>query len=289
MAQFLHFSVAGEYITNLARQLFYCDHKLEKALNIIKGATQTDQLSESEHLTLCLEIISGSKKIKGIYPGDDYGVVDDNGSFNDFIKEIEKMDSELTSTKEELKDMLNKFAFVCRSLSDYELKTLNREYREEYDEFLFETSEQEKRFMDYVTNSPTTINPALQSYMDRRADTTKHTYEDYGWLEPDGTYHEVDWGCHSDWAKEYLDEHYPYTENKELYWAEDKNGDKTHFLNGDVLVYRLGWVLLDSPAQGIATPKYDSSRNMTKAQKEFLYDYYIERGLNTQANKLYED
>ena len=37
MAQLLHFSVEGEYITNLARKLFYQEHKLDKAINIIKG------------------------------------------------------------------------------------------------------------------------------------------------------------------------------------------------------------------------------------------------------------
>ena len=289
MAQYLHFSVEGEYITNLARQLFYQEHKLDKAINIIKGATMTDQLSEAEHLTLCLEIIAGSKKIKGVYPGDDYGIIEDTGSFEDLTKEFERLNTELDKTKSDYNEMLNKFAFVCRELPDFKLRTLNREYYEENGEFLFDTSEEESRFMNYVTRLDDDVNPALQSYIDRRSDTTEHTYEDYGWLEPNGTYHEVDWGCHAEWAKEWLDEHYPYMDNRDLYFSTDKNGETTHYLNGDVLVYRLGWVLLDSPCQGIATPKYDPKRNMTKAQKEFLYDYYIERGLNAQANKLYED
>ena len=52
MAQLLHFSVEGEYITNRARELFYQEHKLDKAINIIKGATTNDSLSETEHLCL---------------------------------------------------------------------------------------------------------------------------------------------------------------------------------------------------------------------------------------------
>ena len=48
---------------------------------------------------------------------------------------------------------------------------------------------------------------------------------------------------------------------------------------GDWLVDR-GWVLLHNPSQGVAFATGSLVRDMTKAQKEFLYDYYIERVLH---------
>lgn len=290
MAQLLHFSVEGEYITNLARELFYQEHKLDKAINIIKGATTNDSLSETEHLTLCLEIIAGTKSIVGTYPGDDYGVVENkNASFIDLINEFELINKKYEQTQQELTDLYRKFAFLCDDMSDFRLKSLNREYYEEYGEFLFETTDSERKFMEYIVNTPASNNAALESYLERKSDTKTYTYEDYGWLEPDGTYHEVEWGMHSEWARQYLDEHYPFKENAHIYWKTDSNGERHHYVNGDCLVYCLGWVLLDNPMQGIATPKYDTIKGMTKAQKEFLYDYYIERNKHDLANKLYED
>lgn len=57
---------------------------------------------------------------------------------------------------------------------------------------------------------------------------------------------------------------------------------------GDYLVAR-GWVLLHSPAQGIAKPTKNPILDFTKAQKEFLYDYYIERDCENEASELWID
>ena len=112
---------------------------------------------------------------------------------------------------------------------------------------------------------------------------------DYGWLEPNGTWHPVKWGYHSSWAKEYLDEHYPFKDCASLYWHVDDNGVRHHIVNGDVLIYSLGWILLDNPYQGLARVTRNTSKDMTKDQKDFLFTYYLERGRNEEANKLFED
>lgn len=57
---------------------------------------------------------------------------------------------------------------------------------------------------------------------------------------------------------------------------------------GDYLAER-GWVLLHNPSQGIAEPTKDQRRNYTKAQKEFLYDYYMERNKENKANEVWEE
>ena len=56
----------------------------------------------------------------------------------------------------------------------------------------------------------------------------------------------------------------------------------------DWLVER-GWVLLHNPGMGIATPTKNPAREFTKAQKEFLYDYYMERNRENEANAIWEE
>lgn len=57
---------------------------------------------------------------------------------------------------------------------------------------------------------------------------------------------------------------------------------------GDWLVER-GWVLLHNPSQGIAFPTKNPVKEYTKAQKEFLYDYYMERDCKKEANAIWQE
>lgn len=129
----------------------------------------------------------------------------------------------------------------------------------------------------------------LSDFMERALDQTEHTTSDYGWLEPNGTFHEVDWGDHQDFAETYIQEHM----TEEEYMAsfvhapgQYKSSDLCSY--GDYLIDR-GWVLLHNPSQGTAFPTKNPARPYTKAQKEFLYDYYKERGKEKEANDLWND
>lgn len=113
--------------------------------------------------------------------------------------------------------------------------------------------------------------------------------DDYGWLAPDGTYYPVKWGEHDEWAHNYCIEHYPFDKYEHMYYKIDSNGNQRQYFNREFLIYVRHWVLLHSPGQGIAKPTHDPARRMTKAQKEFLYDYYTKRGLNDEANAVYRD
>lgn len=46
--------------------------------------------------------------------------------------------------------------------------------------------------------------------------------------------------------------------------------------------------ILYNPSQGIAFSTKNPVKEYTKAQKEFLYDYYMERGKETEANKVWK-
>lgn len=128
---------------------------------------------------------------------------------------------------------------------------------------------------------------ALDSFMARMMDKEDHTTEDYGWLEPDGTFYGVEWGEHQEWAQNYMNEKFP---------KEAMNGDidlqtkcNVGLIGaGDWLVER-GWVLLHNPSRGIAFPTKNPVKEYTKAQKEFLYDYYMERDCKKEANAIWQE
>lgn len=295
MQQTVYFSIEGEFITNLAREKFYHNHQLTSAIDLLWSATETDQLTKEEHLILCLEIIAGKKNIVGVYPGDDYGVEEvenKNSCIKELFKNVDEQMAKVNEKEEELKKLYQKLSFILSELDDWKIRSLNNSYKSEYGENLFDNPPKTD-FQMYLENQHKddtfgTID-AVDSYLSRVRNTKEHTTADYGWLAPDGTFYEVEWGEHSGWAEEYCKEHYPNKDCANMYWKDNDDGTRRHLVNGDFLVYVLHWVLLDSPYQGIATPKYDPVFGMTKAQKEFLYDYYTERNRTKEANEIWSD
>ena len=108
----------------------------------------------------------------------------------------------------------------------------------------------------------------------------RHRDEKYGWLSPDGTFYEVEFGDHSSWAFHYLLENY---EGESL-------SEKVDLIENanDVLVDK-GWVLLHNPQYLKAEITRNPTKRYTKAQKEFLYDYMVLRHRNNEANRIMED
>ena len=96
-------------------------------------------------------------------------------------------------------------------------------------------------------------------------DETEHKTADYGWLEPDGTFHNVKWGDHEGWANNYLQKNLSVEEYRHVIF-----GGKDVMSAGDYLTTK-GWVLLHNPSMGIAFPTRDSTKRYTKPQKDFLY------------------
>lgn len=97
----------------------------------------------------------------------------------------------------------------------------------------------------------------------------------------------MEWGAHQEWAQNYMSEKFP---------EEAMNGDidlqtkcNVGLIGaGDWLVER-GWVLLHNPSRGIAFPTKNPVKEYTKAQKEFLYDYYMERDCKKEANAIWQE
>lgn len=181
-------------------------------------------------------------------------------------KVLERNIKERKRLQEELDEMTERYTVAMEHLSASEQEDVLRELGEEIEE-------------DQATS-------LLDSFMKRWKDEEERTTEDYGWLEPNGTFHAVEWGEHQNWAQEYLEEHEPEV-------AMDHEVDMQIKCNvgligaGDYLVER-GWVLLHNPMQGIAYPTRNPIKDYTKAQQEFLYDYYVERDCQKEANAIYE-
>lgn len=99
----------------------------------------------------------------------------------------------------------------------------------------------------------------------------------YGFISPDGEFHQVGYAEHEHFAGDYIRAHDGW----------DSVLENNMFTGTDYLVLVKGWLLLHNPYFG--KPFLTSGdKPMTKAQREALYDYYIKYGMKKEANALYE-
>lgn len=295
----LQFSIEGGFITNAAREKLFVEKDLASALRILMGSLVTDQITYDERLMLCLQILHGAGSIVGNTSDDSYRVVvrDDieerPTQLSSIAQLISDMDAEIKSLKEQNSSLMQKMMFLVHEVGEYSLERVNADYYNAYDEPLFEDMpvpewrKKENQADGYWSS-------ALDSFMaqSRREMETEENGEevcDYGWLAPDGTFYPVGWGEHAGWARQWLEENHPFQADPDLYWYTDAEGGKHYIQDNDVMAYSLGWVLLDNPHRGLAKVTKDPGRELTKAQKEFLYDYFIERGRTEEANALFNE
>lgn len=327
----LNFSVDGAFITRLAREKCHEDGRLAYAIDLLTSCMQTDQLTTQEIEQRAYDILNGRAELKGIYPGPDYRFeyIPGKEKSNDISDAFVAMQKKLTEKEEHIQALQRRYLYLYDSISEWERNRILKAYindgyleddphflepidadgmqgEDEYNAALYDLQDEvELRnavggrvIMSTDPMSPvfrvsqTMQNPtkALNEYMSRMT-SDDDTSNDYGWLEPNGTYHPVEWGEHAKWAAAYLDEHYPYENEKfaNLYFRTGPDGKRQYINNGDVLVYSLGWVLIDNPSQGLGRHTCRPHYPMTKAQKEFLYDYYTKRKMTHEANALYEN
>lgn len=298
--QTLHFSIEGAFITKFARELLYERHDLDKAISYLKDCTLSDELSETEHIKLIMDILRGKADIVGTYPGEDYGIEchDDlpeeklNPSIGELMNQMQKTIDELKQKNEQL--LLQRNFLYCELFENtpYTLKEYMTAYETAYDEPFLNAEEQKTlgypdtlanhtlMALNKLTGGNTSL---LDSFMER---IHQDLPDDYGWLHPNGTFYPVDFGEHEAWAGRYIEENYP-DEYESAMSPQPESKDSYHSY-GDFLVYRKNFCLLDNPAQGLARVTCNPARNRTKAQKEFLFDYYTKRN-HPEIAKLYFD
>lgn len=264
----LQISVDGEWLTDLAREWFYLESKgYDKCIELLDSSMSgTDKTKEqirrhAEDLLLGRAALKGSTA-DGTYHLEIYSPEEEEKMPDDM--NVWKIVGEQRKIKEELDKYKRRWDVAMKMIPRY----LKEEIGIELDEDLTEPE------------SRPVVSRALDNYMKRMLDTEEHTTEDYGWLEPNGKFHAVKWGDHQEWAYEYLESkaktEEEYSKLPRLYEA------------GDVLT-KEGWVLLHNPSQGIAIATKNPCKDYTKAQKEFLFEYYMERNCEKEANDIWEE
>lgn len=257
----IHFNINGETITELARSYLYEKYDLDKAITFLMESLISDEISNETRFQYALDILQGRKKLVGMYPDGDYHLEDAEDDVPGISKLIKTLaEKAQTATKQMETYQMHRNFLICQLTehTPYTAKDYINAYKDEFEEDML-TDEEKETFGLPVTRAIS--NPMVQSFLDRM---TSETEDDYGWLEPNGTFHPVEWSDHQEWARTYLETHIPDIDSAQLLYP------------GDYLIEH-HWILLHNPAQGIAHVTIHDTFTPTKNQKDFLYDYYTER------------
>lgn len=271
----LTFNIEGKFITQLAREWMFIEGKdFEKVIELLLSCMGGTEMSEKELRRHAEDILLGRAEFSG------------NTATGTFCM--------TTYDADEQSDILERFNIFYRYSEELRKRKQAEVERDKYIGWYNAAMESVPGYLQNEVRQETGQpiesrygSSMLDGFMERMLDKTEYSTEDYGWLAPDGTFYEVDWGDHQEWAINYIKEHFPEVDN-------DSEVDMQVKCNvgligaGDWLVEH-GWVLLHSPSQGIAFPTKNPVKRYTKSQKEFLYDYYIERGKECEANAVYAE
>ena len=272
----LSFDVHGEFITKIAREWFYTGEKsYEKVMEILMVSMAGTNTPEAQIRRYAEDILLGRAALVGSTAAGTYhletyepGEEDHMPQSMDIWKEVERR----RKAEDGLQKMVERWNVAMDRISE----RTQREIRKALGEETAEDRQQD----------------TLDAYMKRMTDTEGDEMADYGWLEPDGTFHEVEWGDHQEWANDYLDKNLTQEERFAAMVEINASGmvkSTPEVIGAADYLVRRGWVLLHNPQQGTAIPTRDTTREYTKAQKEFLYDYYMERDCTKEANAIWRN
>lgn len=260
----LQFNVDGEFITDLSREWFYVEGKgYDKCMDLLESSMHGTDETKEQIIRHAEDLLLGRAALKGntgdgTYHLEIYSPENEKKMPEDM--NVWKIVGEQKKVKDELDKYKRRWEVTMKMIPRY----LKEEIGIELDEDLTESEPQP------------VVSRTLDNYMKRMLDTEEHTTEDYGWLEPNGKFHAVEWGDHQKWAYEYLKSNLKKEELPKLYEAGDE-------------LTKEGWVLLHNPTQGIAMTTKNPCKDYTKAQKEFLFEYYMERNCEKEANDIWEE
>ena len=280
----LRFNMTASFVQKIAREKMLYENNIASAAKILTGMfVPKDDEQALQIQGLAWRILNGNVLMSGdMVSGFNFDDPEDLKDRDDISEWNEKILKKLSDAESELQTLTQKFCFIVENLSEgspYTLRNIEREYQREYGERLFEDGSFYADGVSDTLESDSFGSKILDDFMDHKA---READDDYGWLEPDGTYHPVEWRNHQEWATEYFKDHFDRQDFKEMLHEYE-------FRVGDILVHKMGWVLLHNPGQGNAFPTFDRTKGLTKHQKEFLFDYYRKRGRNREADALYAD
>lgn len=249
----LHFSIDGEFITNLARKKVMNECNLQGAIDLLESALETDDLNDLEQMGLIFNILLGNMAITGTYPSDDYGIIKTEKNKNLWHNRLKNLGHELKDLRETNERLME------------QLETINETIPESY------KSQINAKLGETVFPEP-----------DDMIDLSKlrENNDDYGWLTPDGIFMPTPFVHHEQFATQYMFSH--TTQNERMNIMKKYSSRLT-----DWLIYDMNFILLHNPAMGPAQITHNPNGHMTKKQKDFLYDYLTKRGQREEANALF--
>lgn len=266
--QTLHFSVQGELITRVAREKFFYMNQPVQAVEMLMDCMVTDEISEGDRLKAALDILQGKAQLIGTYPEPDYRLeyLETPDTRFDMKAHFEKQQAKYDKLQKDYNTLLSKLQCVLDEWepSQYAQAACNRRWKE-YGESgqIFDTPLQ-------IQTSPFE-NTLVDDFISRMSRDEAVTGPEYGWLEPDGTFHAVDFGDHFKWA---------WDKARELTGQRYLSSDQA-----DQTLFNLGWVLLHNPTMGTGHVQQGPDHLLTPEQREFLADYYMKRDKIEEAQK----
>lgn len=287
----LHFSITGEFITTCAREMLYYENNLSGALDLLKNCLVRDDLTPETIDGIALSILNGDKEIRGTYPGDDYGVYSTETKPERTLETWgNNLKQKLNEAEDATRRLSDKLCCIANFVPDYLTKDIDRDWEANYcdpedtDRSIFGTNGTLSTKADLSPELSGILNDVID-----RLSSPDDAGPDYGWLMADGTFYPVDWGNHNGFAYDYCQEHFPewYTELPQ--YDPEKNEHLPslfHDRAGDYLTEKKHAILLHNPSLGTAI--VTASHEPTKAQKEFLFDYYTKRNKRELASRLYD-
>lgn len=255
----LSFTVTGAFVTRTAREWFWDERKpWEKVEEFLLACMCGTDKSREELVVLARDVVLGRAKLTGDTADGSYCMVADDGEYA--IRAAEILMKRLEIEKTERRDLETRMENLMDRIIDEDCEWLLEERR--------------------VTEAD--MNPLLRSFLDQAEIERQHD-DNYGWLEPDGTFHPVEFAEHQGWAYRYITESRPDLNEEFKSWAKTVPFDGA----GDFLVSK-GWVLLHNPGMGVAFVTQEDGARLTKTQMEFLFGYYTDRGKHDLAQKYLE-
>lgn len=269
----INLTIEPGFIEKIAREKLE-NNDIKAAYELLNAFFKIPDLSDDKKFILFMKLLDGSARTNHDNTID---IDDEDPNLNanhPIFQQAEKMRNEIAQLKENLSDIEEKyndldtrFRFVTKNLDHSEIKDLSNEY--EYEK----SCNAPALFENYYHETP--INSLLDSFL-KFQKIEKESDISYGWLEPNGTFHPVEWCKHVDFANEYTKEH---CELPDEYTARPD----------DFLREKLHWILIHNPSGGMPDYELTDNQNPTKAQQEFLYDYFNKINMSWKANLVFTE
>jgi len=306
----LSFSIDGSFITKLAKEWLFLENKpYEKVEELLLSCMCGTNESQAQLKIHAQNILLGRAEFQGnsgdgsfklVYLDDhlnDNNVFTKYGELSNKYKELEERFNETNSEYIKLIECLENW----EAYDELDVSDLGNSHIRQ---LLVKIDKSNNKTYTYWNDGSKEVHvntgsSMLDSYLKAQKQDVK-----YGWLDPTGKFYESSWGCHQSWV------YYSITYGKDGYGKPDITEGKYELTDlsryydeylelcngfihagyegGDFLTKK-GWFLIHSPANGIPVITSDTSRRLTKAQREFLFDYYTDLKEPVKASEILND